>query len=174
MMILKDPTFWARFSHWAIGFLVHISFSISALVVAIKDWDSDCEDDNSLEISGSGWLITCEVVSVLYSLLLLPGFIWWEPRVNKKSTIALKIYFVSIIILFTIFFVIWDAIGIFLLFEEIENCRGSSLWVMSVITLIRSWLHFMYPTSVVIVREIEDYFKKEKITVVTEPSETTE
>ena len=155
-MNLKDPKKWGRFAHWFVGFFIHICFSISALAVAIKDWDDDCEDNNSLAISGSGWLITCEVVSLTYSILLLPCFILYE----KKSHIALKLYFLGVILLFTTFFVIWGAIGVFLLFEEIEDCRGSSLWIMSVITLIRSWLHFMHPTSVIIMREIEHYFCK--------------
>ena len=158
----KNPIFWARLSHWLVGFFIHVSFSISALVIAIKDWDKDCEDNNSLQISGSGWLITCEVVSVLYALLLLPGFLWWESnvgtKVHKKLTIALKIYFVIVVVLFTLFFLVWDTIGVFLLFEEIETCRGSGLWTMSVITLVRTWIHFLYPISVIIFREIETYW----------------
>jgi len=159
---LSNPRPWARFGNWLVGFLIHLSFSISALVVAVKDWNKDCENDNDLQISGSGWLITCEAVSLLYAILLLPGFLWWEshrtPKRAEGRMIALKIYFILVIAVFSLFTVIWDGIGIFLLFEEIEDCRGSSLWIMSVITLVRSWLHFAYPTSIVIFREIEGWW----------------
>jgi len=150
----------ARFGHWLIGFLIHLSFSLTALGIAIKDWDRDCEDDNTLAVSGSGWLITCEAISILYAILLLPGFIWWEPRIHKKSTIALKVYFALVVIFFTLFFIGWDILGVFLLFEEIDDCRSNGLWIMSVVTLVRSWLHFAYPTSVVIFREIENCWSR--------------
>lgn len=173
---LSNPRLWARFGNWLVGFLIHLSFSISALVVAIKDWNKDCENDNNLQISGSGWLITCEAVSLLYAILLLPGFLWWEshrtPKKNRGRITALKIYFVLVIAIFSLFTVIWDAIGVFLLFEEIEDCRGSSLWIMSVITLVRSWLHFAYPTSIVIFREIEGCWDARRSEV--EPNASTE
>ena len=93
------------------------------------------------------------------------SFLYHWPHRRGWSRPALTTTIQNLIIkfpflLFTTFFVIWGAVGVFLLFEEIEDCRGSSLWIMSVITLVRSWLHFMHPTSVIIMREIEHYFCK--------------
>lgn len=152
-----------RFVHWLSGFLVHIVISWVALVVAIIDWDRDCEDDNDLQISGSSWLITSEAILVLYALLLLPSFLLWESktenRVDSHHCIVLDIYTIVVILFFTFFFVTWDTLGVFLLFEEIISCKHSGLWIMGVISLVRSWFQLIYPISMIIMREIETYFK---------------
>ena len=158
----SKPRLWVRFGHWLSGFVVHVMFSITALGVAINDWDRDCGDDDDLEITGSGWLITSEAIMIIYAVLLIPGFLLWEMHPGRRihNAIILNIYSFFVILLFSLILIGWDILGIFLLFEEIYKCRNSGMWVMSVISLIRSWIHFMYPLSVIILREIEEAFMK--------------
>ena len=152
-----------RFSHWLSGFLVHVVFSIVSLGVAIKEWDKDCSNDNDLQITGSGWLIISEVFIIIYALFLIPCFLLWEMHPGKRIryAIILDIYSVLVIFSFTLFFIGWDLLGMFLLFEEIYKCKGSGVWVMSVISIVRAWVHFMYPVSIIIMRGMEEHFSKE-------------
>lgn len=120
--------------------LLFLALPIVNIIIAVKNTDDMCQDNNSIELTLSSWLLGMGIIvisTLIINMLIKVSCI--NGSIKKKIFHVLEYLYSLIIIIYTI-------LGAVILFASNKGCLKSenSLGVLSLINLILYWILIIF------------------------------